>query len=78
MPNSEFMSWMAFYSKYPFGIDRDNFHAGVVASTVANCHSKKQFKPSDFMLKGEDERRHNNLSTFVTGLRSLAKPKKTD
>ena len=42
-------TWQTFYDEQPYGLWRDDFRTGLVASTVANTVSKKSFKPSDFM-----------------------------
>lgn len=52
---------MAFYQLEPFGVERDNLHAGIVASMVANVNRdvKKRpepFAPHDFLIEtGIDE-----------------------
>lgn len=72
---------MAYYSLEPFGQERDNFHAGVVASTMANVHSKRRFKPDDFMLRDAEQQKHKRFAKFAAGLRALArkgKPKPDD
>lgn len=76
MSSEELTYWMAFDSISPFGAERDNYHAGVVASTVANCHSKKSFSPADFMLKDEAQKKQEGLQSFMKGLRAHAKQKK--
>lgn len=43
---------MAYYRINPFGDERADLHAGIVASTIANANrdkKSKSFKPSDFM-----------------------------
>ena len=50
---------MAFYRLEPFGAERDNLHAGIVASMVANVNrdTKKRpepFAPHDFLIEVED------------------------
>lgn len=46
----ELTEWVAFHNLHPWGEERADLRAGIVASTVANCHSTKgTFKPSDFM-----------------------------
>lgn len=48
----ELAEWAAYYNVSPFGPDRSDLRAGVIAATVANCHSVKgKFKPSDFVPK---------------------------
>lgn len=52
MSHREFVSWLAFYEVEPWGEERADLRAGIVASTVANCHVSRKgkgFKPSDFM-----------------------------
>lgn len=63
---------MAFYSIQPFGVRRDNLHAAIIASTIANCHSKKRFTTSDFMIKDEVEESRTKTMKFCEGLRALA------
>ena len=45
---SELMQWMAYDRLSPMGDDRGDFQAGIVASTMANCHGAK-LAPKDFM-----------------------------
>jgi hypothetical protein len=45
----EFLYWQCFYSVEPWGQEMDSLNAGIVASTIANIHSKKTFKAADFM-----------------------------
>lgn len=44
-----FREWMIYDSIRPFGEEAADLRAGIVASTMANLWSKKQFKPTDFM-----------------------------
>jgi hypothetical protein len=56
MPYAEFIQWIARYRLSPFGDERADLRAGIVASTMANCHAtrrSKAFEPSDFMPKFE-------------------------
>jgi hypothetical protein len=52
MSSAEFTYWLAFYEKEPWGFEMENFHAGVIASTVVNMAPRKKgaspLKPSDF------------------------------
>lgn len=53
MSSPEFNQWMAYYKLSPFGEDRADLRAGIIASTTANMHKKKgtkPFAPRDFML----------------------------
>lgn len=57
MPSSEFSEWMAFAALEPFGENRADLRAGIVASTLANIHRKKgakAFAPTDFMPFGHE------------------------
>lgn len=53
----ELAEQMAEYNLAPWGEARSDLRAGIVASTVANCHATKgtQFKPSDFLPKFGDQ-----------------------
>jgi hypothetical protein len=52
LDSRELTEWMAYDGLDPIGQERDDLRAGIVASTVANCHSvKAKFKPSDFVPK---------------------------
>ena len=57
----ELYEWMAFYRIEPFGEERADLRAGIVASVLANANRRKgakAFMPRDFMpyAKMEDER----------------------
>jgi hypothetical protein len=76
LPSSALTDWIAYYSLEPFGQERENFHAAIVASTVANASgSKKRFKPDDFMIKDPEQQKRKRFAKFKEGLRSLAKKK---
>lgn len=72
MPSSEFSSWLVYFAEEPFGTVRDNYHAGIVASTMANCHSKRAFSADDFMLKTEREIKRKNFLNAREAFRTLA------
>lgn len=51
----ELTEWMAYYELEPFGQERGDLQAGVVASVIANVNrdpkkSRKEYKPDDFVL----------------------------
>jgi len=53
MSSYEFQEWAAFYEIDPFGDQRGDIQAGVIASTAANLKRDKKskpFTPQDFML----------------------------
>lgn len=57
----ELSEWMAYYELEPFGMERGDLQAGIVASTVANVNrdpkkQKRPFAPQDFMPKFEGGR----------------------
>ena len=47
----EFAEWCAFYILDPWGGERGDLQAGIIASTIAqvNAAKGKRFKPADFM-----------------------------
>jgi len=47
----ELAEWMQFYGLDPFGSERDDLQAGIIACTFANANSGKgkAFQPCDFM-----------------------------
>lgn len=51
----ELTEWMVYYELEPFGEERSDLRAGIVASTVANANRTKgkAYKPQDFMPKFE-------------------------
>lgn len=52
--STQLQEWFDYYRLEPFGVDRDNLHTGIIASTIANCNrtseSDKIFTPEDFLL----------------------------
>jgi len=51
MSSEELTEWMAFHQDNPFGLWRQDLHAGIIAATIANVYAKKghRFTPDDFM-----------------------------
>lgn len=54
MSSRELSEWMAYATLEPFGEERADLRAGIIASTIANAnrdpkHKPKPFAPSDFM-----------------------------
>lgn len=51
----ELSEWMVYYMLEPFGAERDNLHAGLVAAMVHNVNRDpkrgKAADPADFMLE---------------------------
>lgn len=59
MSSAEFVEWQAYHQIEPFGEERADLRAGIVAATVANRgRSKKDkvFKPKDFMPRFDQPR----------------------
>lgn len=52
---AELTEWLAYYSLEPFGEERADLRAGIVASTIARANGSKSAKPSDFMPKFEEQ-----------------------
>lgn len=53
---TEFYEWQAYYELEPFGEERADLRAGIIAATIANVHRGKRsrpYKPSDFMPEYE-------------------------
>lgn len=59
MSSSQFQEYIDYNSIAPFGDERNNIHAGIIASSVINSGFKsvsKPVEPSDFILKTEGQR----------------------
>ena len=68
-----------FYSEDPWGSRRDNIHAGLVASTIANAFRSKKGKAityQDFMLVDRSDYRKKKTSEFLGWLGKVAQNKK--
>lgn len=50
MDSAEFAEWCAYYQLEPFGQERDNMHAAIIACAVSNSQGAKT-KIKDFMLR---------------------------
>lgn len=59
MSSSQLAEWIAFYQLEPWGEERADLRAGIVASTIANVNrsqkQKKPYKPDDFMPRFDVE-----------------------
>ena len=56
MSSRELTEWMCYYEQEPWGEERADLRAGIIASTIANANRapkkrKKPFTPTDFMPK---------------------------
>lgn len=75
MPARELTEWMAFYSVSPFGEERADVRAGIVAAVVANTHRnpkrrKKPYEVKDFMPKWG--RREDTRETLMQKMSMIA------
>jgi len=77
MSSAEFSLWLAFHQLQPRGVERDNFHAAIIASTVANTHAPKgkTFKIQDFMHEDAETKKERELKSFIGRMRALSTPK---
>jgi hypothetical protein len=73
MDSLEFAEWMAYYAAEPFGAERDNFHAGIVAAMVRNVNTIKgsPVRPADFMLR-TDPPKNQTPQQLKSSLRAYA------
>ena len=58
MTSAQLSEWMAFYRLEPWGEERADLRAGIVASTIANSNrgkGQKPFKVADFLPSFEPE-----------------------
>ncbi len=58
LPADLFMEWQAYYQIEPWGEDRADLRAGIVASVIANTHrdarrKPEPYQPADFMPRFE-------------------------
>lgn len=51
----EYTEWLAYHKLNPFGEQRADLRAGIIASVVASVFGKKTYKASDFMPDFECE-----------------------
>lgn len=76
MSASEYMHWEAFYQLEPFGAERDNMHAGLIAATVWNTQRGKKQKGmthKDFMFRDPATARLERIRDMMGKFRALAK-----
>lgn len=75
------LDWSYYSQIEPWGAERDNMHAGIIAAMVFNMNRARSEDPRsfrDFMLRESDPEAESLAKTqkFVAGLRALAKPRK--
>jgi hypothetical protein len=62
MPYRVYQDWMTYYELEPFGEERADLRAGIIAATIANCLARRKGRPAfrvtDFMPRfGREKRR---------------------
>lgn len=59
MDSRELSEWMAYYSIEPWGQERDNVHAGIIAKAVYDVHQdpkkRRDISPLDFVMREKEE-----------------------
>jgi len=76
MPASYFAEYMEYYSLSPFGEERDNLHAGMIAAVIANSNRGKRSKAlsiSDFMFKSDYDREREQVASMMTFMKGITK-----
>ena len=74
MPAGEFLEWMQYERIEPFGAWRDNWHAAMIASILANANRKPNSPPipmDEFMYTDPataQERKDAAMIAFIEGL----------
>lgn len=77
MSAAELTEWMAFYKLEPFGDERADLRAGVVAATIVNVHRTSKndpiAQPMDFMplSKQEDDPIKVSNSRFINVIKEI-------
>jgi hypothetical protein len=58
MDSLEFSEWMAYYGIEPFGQERDNLHAGIVAKAIYDVNQdpkkRRDISPADFIAREKE------------------------
>ena len=74
MSSTEFLEWSVFYSMEPFGDERGDLQAGIIASTVANANrgkNSKPYSPKDFIPKFRDTPEKMSNSEMIQNFKRL-------
>jgi len=65
----ELAEWMAYYALDPWGCQRDDLQAGIIACTIANANSGKgrAFQPIDFMpyADGKQDQTQDDMKAIL-------------
>ena len=78
MPASDYQMLLDFFSRHPFGPDRDNIHAAMQCAILTNIHRKKgtqPVKPKEFMIRDPEVVKQENLQALLGSFRQKGKPK---
>ena len=77
MGSSELFEWYKYWQMEPWGSYRDNIHAGLIASTLANAFMSKgkRVNYQDFMLVDRREHAKKKTTEFITWMKSVGKKK---
>jgi len=75
--SGELTEWQAYYRFEPFGSNRDNYHAGIIAATIANYSGKIKVAKQvhDFMLEPESVKKDRETKKTIAMIDALAKKK---
>lgn len=67
MTMTEIRGWMSYYECEPWGEDRADLRAGIIASTVANSYRSRGpvLKPGDFMPQFGKQRRQTQAEQLA-------------
>jgi hypothetical protein len=73
--SGELTEWIAFYRIEPFGSHRDNYHAAIIAATVANYSGKLKTPKQvhEFMIEHPDQKRERETKHTLAMMDILAK-----
>lgn len=83
MSARELDDWSRYWSAEPWGVLRENMHAGIVAAAVLQIHTKRGKKPltfKDFLLKDaatarDDRKAKTGAALAALKARARRKPK---
>jgi hypothetical protein len=73
MTSAQLSEWMAYAQLEPWGEERADLRAGIIASTQANSMKGKKgkpFKPQDFMAKFEPEDEEATSAMMIAKMRA--------
>lgn len=76
--SATFSYWLAYSELNPFGQSRDNIHAGMIASMIANVNRKKgspAISAADFLLVDAQTQKDQKQKDFIAFLGAVAVPK---